>query len=66
MCIVEADGTFLFVAIATNPTVVSGTDADACDADAQLVRQGEVDRCVCNPGYTGNGLICEGNKLTAD
>ena len=48
----------------TDPTVPSSTDADACDTNARLVSQGGIDRCVCNPGYVGNGFNCEGNCLS--
>ena len=37
------------------------TDVDAqCDANARLVSGRGIGKCVCNPGYEGNGFNCEG------
>ena len=58
----------LCTAVATdaNPTMPSTTDDRGpvvCHANANLVRQGDDDdKCVCKPGYTGDGVNCTGKR----
>ena len=44
------------------PTTTDREPAN-CNANAMRVRQGDVERCVCNPGYSGDGVSCEGKQL---
>ena len=42
----------------------STTDGDVqCHVNAQFISQGGVGKCVCNIGYDGNGIVCEGTCL---
>ena len=36
-------------------------DIDSCDANAACINLGDGFRCICNVGYSGDGLTCEGN-----
>ncbi len=50
-------------ACAGTPSVCADIDecaqgTDGCDINAQCVNLVGSYQCVCNPGYTGNGLIC--------
>ena len=44
----------------TDPTTVPIIDADDCDVNARFVNRGQNGKCVCNPGFTGDGIECQG------
>ena len=47
----------LAVSTVTEPVCVHPDD---CDDNAHFVQQGNQGTCVCDPGYTGDGFLCEG------
>ena len=49
-------------AIVTDSSSTTEDDAQ-CHANARFISQGGVGKCVCNPGYDGDGFDCEGRGL---
>ena len=39
------------------------TDADKCDINADCTNTIGSYTCMCHPGYSGNGVSCNGRKL---
>ena len=41
-----------------------GTDTDNCDINANCINTNGSFMCICDYGWSGNGVVCEGKYLS--